>query len=260
MRPHRLLISCAAAGALALGPSAAALAHGHSQHGGGGGRLSAHGHTHVNKHGADHGNGHGRGHDRLAGPRNAAGHALKAQAVRIARMLANITVGDALTDSDQGDLLAALQSDLAALTADLGAVQEATNVHQLNAIKHAAVLTATIAGRQVGIVAEADAVKQHADELAGTLSDLATQVAIAADMGQPMGAAQAALEDAMGQLAAAGAAAQDAIDTILAVSPTGSRGDLNGACDAAGQALLDAQNALAGAAADVVAVNAALGN
>lgn len=264
MRPHRLLICCAAAGALALAPSAAASAAGHhSGHGTGSGHGSTHGQhgsSHRTEHPAGHGNGHGKDHDRLAGPRNAAGHVLKAQSARLARMLAAVDGGSTLTEDDQTALLGALQSDLDALTVDLGEVQEAANVHQLNAIKHAAVLTATVAEQQVAIVAEADALKQQADELAGMLGELGVQVAIAVDEGQPMGEAQAALEDAQGQAAAAAAAAQDAIDTILAVSPTGSRGELNEASDAAGQALLDAQNALAAAAADVALLNAALGN
>lgn len=267
MRPHRLLISCAAAGALALAPSAAALAAGHSPHAGGSGHAGTHATHHGTGHAAEHGNGHGNAHgnahashDRLRGPRNAAGHVLKAQAARLARMLAAVGAGDTLTADDQAALLAALQSDLDALTVDLGAVQEATNVHQLNAIKHAAVLTATIGERQVGVVTAADALEQQADGLAGMLGDLSVQVAIAVDQGQSLGEAQAALEDAQGQLAAAAAAAQDAIDTILGVSPTGSRGELNNASDAASQALLDAQNALVAAAADIATVNAALGN
>lgn len=258
MRPHRLLISCAAAGALALGPSAAALAAGHSPHGGGSGHGTTHGQRHTNGHSST---GHGKAHathDRLAGPRKAAGNVLKAQTARLARMLATVAAGDTLTGDDQAALLAALQADREALLTDLGAIQEATNVHQLNAAKHAAVLTVTIAVQQVGIVADADAVLQQAAELAGTLGDLAEQVAMAADMGQPMGAAQAALEDAQGQLAAAAADAQAAIDGILGVSPTASRGDLNDASDAAAQALLDAQSALAAAAADVAVVNAVL--
>ena len=258
MRPHRLLICCAAAGALALGPSAAALAAGHSPHGGGSGHGTTHGQHHANGHSSTgHGKAHGT-HARLAGPRNAAGHVLKAQTARLARMLATVAAGDTLTGDDQAALLGALQADREALLTDLGAIQEATNVHQLNAAKHAAVLTVTIAVQQVGIVVEADAVRQQADELAGTLSDLAVQVAMAADMGKPVGAAQAAIEDAQGQLAVATGAVQDAIDTILGVSPTASRSDLNDASEAAAQALLDAQNALAAAAADVAVVNAVL--
>lgn len=258
MRPHRLLISCAAAGALALGPSAAALAAGHSPHGGGSGHGTTHGQHHANGHSST---GHGKAHsthDRLAGPRNAAGHVLKAQTARLARMLAAVAAGDTLTDDDQAALLGALQADREALLTDLGAIQEASNVHQLNAVKHAAVLTVTIAVQQVGVVIAADALKQQADELAGTLSDLAVQVAMAADMGHPVGAAAAAVEDAQGQVGAAAAAAQNAINTILGVSPTGSRGELNDATDAASQDLLDAQNALAAAAVDIAEATAAL--
>jgi hypothetical protein len=91
------------------------------------------------------------------------------------------------------------------------------------------------------------------------VTDLLVQIAIAADMGQPVAGAQAALDDAQTQLTTATSDAQDAIDDLLAVSPTASRSELNNACDAAAQALLDAQDALASADADIATANAALG-
>jgi hypothetical protein len=266
MRPHRILICAATAGALALAPSAPALAAGHTHHG----AAHAHGSTHGQRQGTGHGRAHASGHgnahgknqstrDRLAGPRGAAGHVVRAQAARLARMLDTIASGDTLNADDQAALLAALQADLDALTTDVGAIAEATSVHELNAIKHAAVLTVTIAARQTSVTAGADAAEAQAAQRAATVTDLLVQIAIAADMGQPVAGAQAALDDAQTQLTTATSDAQDAIDDLLAVSPTASRSELNNACDAAAQALLDAQDALASADADIATANAALG-
>jgi hypothetical protein len=271
MLSSRLLIGCAAVGALVLAPATSAVAAGHTH--AGKGQSSRHGSTHGRPgtdhgtgHAAGHGNGHGKGHgsdrgsrDRLAGPRGAAGHVLKAQAARLTRLLAAVGAGDSLTVDDQAALVAALQSDLDALTADLAAIPQATDVHQLNAIKHAAVLTVTIGCRQVAVTVEAGALKAQLADRAATLSDLDVQVAIAVDMGQPVPGAEAALEDAHAQLALADADAQDAVDGILALSPTASRADLQAASDAASQALLDAGNALAAVDADIITIDTALG-
>lgn len=257
---NRVLITCATAGALALAPSVPAAAAGHTHHGprhGGATHGQRHGGTHAGAHGSKHGKDHGS-HDRLSGPRHAAGNVLRAQAARLNRMLAVFGSGDGLSAANQAALLEALQSDLGALNADLGQIADATNVHELNAVKHAAVLTVTIAVQQVAVTVEADAVEAQLADRGAALGDLAVQVAMAADNGKPVGPAAAALEDAQARLAAAQSEAQDAVGTILGVSPTASRADLNNAVDTAGQALLDAQDALGPIDADIATVNAVL--
>lgn len=256
---YRILISCATAGALALAPSAPASALGHHHEAGHGGT------THSQRHGGTHSAGHGSKHvkdrgtrDRLAGPRGAAGHVLRAQAARLTRMLARIGTQSELDAANQAALLAALQSDLDAVSAQLGRVADAAGVHELNAIKHAAVLIATIAGQQVSIVVEADAVEAQAAERAATLTNLAVQVAMAADVGKPVGPAQAALEDAEARLAAVETEAHGAVSTILGVSPTATRSDLHHAFDSASQALLAAQSGLVTVDTDIATVNAVL--
>ena len=262
MSPHRILIGCATVGALALAPCTPALATGHTSHGKGHGQASTHGQRHGTGHDRGQASNHGKGHsrDRLTGPRGAAEHVLHAQAARLARILAAVGAGDTLNAGDQAALLAALHADLDALTGDVAAIPDATSVQQINAVKHAALLTVTIAGRQVSVTVEADAVEAQAAERAATLTGLSVQVAIAVDTGHPVAGAEAAIEDAQSRLTVATTDAQNAVSAILALSPTASRSDLQGASDAATQALLDAENALATVDADIATANAALGN
>src|SRR6478672_4864793 len=104
----RILIGCITAGALALAPSDPVAAARHSAHGTAHGHGSTHGARHGSTHGATHGKSHGT-RDRLAGPRNAAGHVLRAQEARLNRMLAAVGVREAWNADDQAALLAALQ-------------------------------------------------------------------------------------------------------------------------------------------------------
>lgn len=253
MRPHRILLACTAAGALAVVPAASAFAgpagHGH-------GTLHGHG-THGS---GTHGHGHGT-HDKLTGPRHAAGRVLAAQSARLNRSLQNVSGdGTMLNPADQAALITALQADMAALSVDVAAIPNAASVAELNAIKHAAVGTVTLAVGQVRTTVDGDALEAQASDDATTLADLAAQVATAEQNGQDMTAAQAALDDAQTQLTTATGDAQAAVSTILAVSPTASRDGFQTALAAADQELAGADTALLAVDADIATVNAALGN
>lgn len=255
MRPTRILLACTAAGAITLVPAAAAFAtpagHGHTH-----GKGHGHGHTHGKGHG------HGKGHSKLDGARRAADHVVAAQGKRLNRSLANATsaAATALNPTDRAALVTALQGDLDALSADAAAIPSATTVAELNAIKHAAVGTVTVAVTQVSDTFSADGVEAQAAADTATLSALANQVATAAQNGQDMTAAQAALDDAQTQVATATSDAQSVVTGVLALSPTASHADVDAASNAADLALTDAATALDATTADIATVNDALGN
>ena len=256
MHHDRLLLTCVATGALVLAPAAAASAAPGAHH---------HGHSHAAAHGTAHGTSHRTHHvptrDRLAGPRRAARHVLAAQSARLTRSLGSISFdGTSLNADDQAALLDALQADAAALSADLAAVGGATTVAQLNAIKNAAVTTATVAIVQVTTAFDGDAAEAQAADDATTLSALADQVAAAEQNGQDMTAARAALDDAQAQLAIATSDAQAAVSTVLALSPTATHADISTAVTATEQNLTVAQDALTTVGTDIDTVNAALGS
>jgi hypothetical protein len=264
MRSYRIVISVVATGALALASAAPALAaahgrHGASDHRNGGHRLGTAQSGRPNTHGNAHGNAHGS-RDRLTGPRGAARHVLSAQAARLTRILEAVDVASALNPADQAALLAALQTDLGALAADLDGLPQASSVHELNAVKHDAVRIVTLAARQVSVTLRGDALEAQAADRAATVADLLVQLAMAADTGHPAPGAQAALDDAQAQLDTATSDAKDAVSGILALAPSASRSDMNAACDAADEELLDGQDALAAADADIATANTALGN
>ncbi|HEX3336268.1 MAG TPA: hypothetical protein VHS54_07390 [Jatrophihabitans sp.] len=196
-------------------------------------------------------------HDRLAGPRRGASHAIAAQSKAVARLVANAS---GLTLSDGAALGSALAADQAALQSDLAAVADATSVRALRVLVAAAGTTRQLARMQFQVVVAADTAAAQAAATSTTVADLVAKLSDPTIVDPAVldpAAGLLAMADASTQLSSATAAANLAVTTMLALSPSAARADSHVAYAAAEASLEAAGTALLAAATDVTDVQTA---
>lgn len=190
--------------------------------------------------------------DRLAGLRRGSTHAAGAQVKAIADLIAQ--EADAPTAS-AGPLDEALAADLAVAQADQDGLAQAATASEIHALMRAANTTRHIAQLRFSIVRAADAAGAEAMSLSLTVAGLQGQLA---DLPGDNSAALAMLADAASLLETVSAQVPGVIAFVLLVPSDADRAQLHDATVSVNQALESIEGALADAAADVAAVQAAL--
>jgi hypothetical protein len=177
--------------------------------------AAGHGHGHAKTHAA-----HATSHDHLTQQERGASHALANQLRQVTRLVDRTATSVRVSDVDRDAVGADLQADADALTALQDQLTTASTHHDLVDAIHQGSLVRAVARTQFTVAAQAGHLRQQADALAASSPDLQTQ----AD--------------------AAGADADTAITTVLALTPDATRPEVNDARATAEAALADAGTAL----------------
>lgn len=162
---------------------------------------------------AGHGHGHAKthadhvkSHDHLAQQERGASHVLANQLRQVTRLTDRAATSDRISDVDRDAVSTALQADANALTGLQDQLAAATTHHDLVDAIHQGILVRAVARTQFTVAAQAGHLRQQADT--------------------------------------AGADADTAVETVLALAVDSTRGEINEARDTAEAALADAEAAL----------------
>jgi hypothetical protein len=215
--------------------------------------AAAHGHGRHTAHHATKAHGHAtKAQTKLDHQRRGTGQAIAQQLRQVDRLVQLAGTSAQVSDADRAALLTALQADDSALAAVRTGLVGATTHHDLVAALHQAILIRSTARQQLRIAIAVAQVSNQASALTASAQGLQTQVDDAS--GQDTTATDASLADLGQQVAAASAAADDAVAKILAVTPGATRAQLITAAEAARADLAAAAVALGAAEQDLLAV------